>query len=75
MLRSLLIGLAVQEHIAALLELGIRWAKRSEATLVGLGVVDEPGIRATEPAWPVRGTPGKDPVMYMSYDARIAEVD
>ena len=59
---------------AVVAELGIRWAQRSGATLVGLGIVDEPGIRAIEPAWPVGGTPGVDPVYYMGYEARLADV-
>ena len=70
----ILIGLDAPQHGAVVAELGIRWAQRSGATLVGLGIVDEPGIRAIEPAWPVGGTPGVDPVMYMGYEARLAVV-
>ena len=70
----ILIGLDAPEHGAVVAELGIRWAQRSGATLVGLGIVDEPGIRAIEPAWPVGGTPGVDPVYYMGYEARLAVV-
>ena len=62
MLGSILIGLDTPKHAAALADLGIRWAKRTDATLVGLAIVDEPGIRAIEPAFPVGGTPGVDPV-------------
>jgi nucleotide-binding universal stress UspA family protein len=74
MLGSILIGLDTPKHAAALVELGIRWAQRPGATLVGLAVVDEPGIRAIEPAFPVGGTPGVDPVYYMGYEARLADV-
>ena len=70
----ILIGLDAPKHGAVVAELGIRWAQRSGATLVGLGIVDEPGIRAIEPAWPVGGTPGVDPVYYMGYEARLAVV-
>ena len=70
----ILIGLDAPKHGAVVAELGIRWAQRSGATLVGLGIVDEPGIRAIEPAWPVGGTPGVDPVYYMGYEARLADV-
>ena len=61
MLGSILIGLDTPKHCTGLVELGIRWATQPRATLVGLGVVDEPGIRAVEPAFPVGGTPGVDP--------------
>jgi len=42
--------------------------------LVGLGIVDEPGARAIEPAWPVGGKSGRGPIMYLGYDARLAEI-
>ncbi len=71
----ILIGLDTLKHAAVLADLGIRWAQRFDAALVGLGIVDEPGIRAIEPAWPVGGTPGVDPVYYMGYDARLALVN
>jgi hypothetical protein len=69
-----LIALDASAHVAVLAELGIRWARRLGAALVGLAVVDEPGIRALEPAKPVGGTLGVDPVYYMGYEARLAEV-
>ncbi len=75
MLGSILIGLDSPGHGAALVELGIRWGRRSGTTLVGLGIVDEPGIRAIEPFWAVGGTPGVDPVYYEGYDARLARVN
>ncbi len=69
-----LAGLDEHKHVTVVTELGIRWAKRRGAMLVGLAVVDEPGIRAVEPTWPVGGTPGVDPVYYMGYEARLATV-
>jgi nucleotide-binding universal stress UspA family protein len=74
MLGSVLIGLDTAKHADTLVELGIRWAKPTGATLVGLGVVDEPGIRAIEPAFPVGGTPDVDPVIHRGYEARMADV-
>jgi len=74
-LGSMLIGLDSTRHGATLVELGIRWGRPFGATLVGLGIVDEPGIRAIEPLWPVGGKPGVDPVYYMGYHARMADVD
>ncbi|MEW4567332.1 universal stress protein [Tautonia sp. JC769] len=51
MLRSVLVGLDGSEHGDAALELGLRWAKRFNALLVGLGVIDEPGIHGAEETW------------------------
>jgi nucleotide-binding universal stress UspA family protein len=48
MLRTILVGLDGSEHGDAALGLGIRWAKRFDALLVGMGCVDEPGIRGPE---------------------------
>ncbi len=73
MIRSILIGLDTSEHVGALAEMGIRWGRRFDATLVGLAIVDEPGIRALEPLGPVGGTPGVNPVYYVGYDNRMAE--
>jgi nucleotide-binding universal stress UspA family protein len=73
MLSSILIGLDAPDHAAALEELGIRWARRFGATLVGLATIDEPGIRAIEPLGPVGGTPGVNPVYYVGYENRMAE--
>ena len=75
MLGSILIGLDAPRHCAALAEPAIRWARRSGATLVGLGIIDEPGVRAIEPAFPVGGKPGVDPVYYRGYDNRLKELD
>lgn len=51
MLRSILVGLDGSEHSDSALELGIRWAKRFDAMLVGIGIVDEPGIHGPEEFW------------------------
>lgn len=75
MLRRILIGLDNTPASAAALRLGVVWARRSGATLVGLAIVDEPGIRAIEPAWPVGGKPGTDPVYYMGYEPRLAALE
>ncbi len=45
MLKSILIGLDGTRCSAKAVELAVRWAHRTEATLVGLAVVDEPAIR------------------------------
>jgi nucleotide-binding universal stress UspA family protein len=74
MLGSVLIGLDTSKHGTTAGELAIHWARQQDACLVGLAIVDEPGIRALEPAFPVGGTPGVDPVLYMGYQARIAQV-
>jgi nucleotide-binding universal stress UspA family protein len=73
MLRSILIGLDTPEHIGAVTEMGIRWAKRFDARLAGLAIVDEPGIRAIEPLGPIGGSIGSNPVYYMGYENRMAE--
>ncbi len=73
MIRSILVGLDTPEHVEVLGEVGIRWASRFGAELVGLAIVDEPGIRAIEPLGPVGGKPGVNPVYYMGYDNRMAE--
>lgn len=44
MARSILVGLDGSSHGAAAVEFGIRQAKQSNALLVGLGIIDEPGI-------------------------------
>jgi len=49
MLRSILIGLDGSAYSNAAIDLGIRWARRFDAMLVGLGVVDKPTICALEP--------------------------
>jgi len=49
MLRSILIGLDSSACYDAVVELGIRWAQRFDAVLVGLGIVDEPAVHKHEP--------------------------
>jgi nucleotide-binding universal stress UspA family protein len=73
MLSCLLVVLDDSAGSAAALELGIRWAQRFQAELVGMAIVDEPGIRAVEPAWPVGGEPGKDPVYYLGYEEHLKQ--
>jgi nucleotide-binding universal stress UspA family protein len=70
-----LIGLDSTASRTSLVELAVRWARQSSATLVGLAIVDEPGIRAIEPAFPVGGTPGVDPVYYVGYESRLTEAE
>jgi nucleotide-binding universal stress UspA family protein len=49
MIRTILIGLDGSAHSEAAVELGLRWARRTQAVLVGLGVIDEPTILRPEP--------------------------
>lgn len=51
MLKSMLVGLDGSDHGDTALELGLRWASRYEALLVGLGIIDEPGIHGAEETW------------------------
>lgn len=55
MLTSILIGLDGSPYSEVALDLGIAWAKRFDAQLVGLGIVDEPTIRSNE-AVPIGGS-------------------
>jgi nucleotide-binding universal stress UspA family protein len=48
MLQSVLIALDISPYSTPAMELGICWGKTLGALLVGLGVVDEPGIRRGE---------------------------
>jgi nucleotide-binding universal stress UspA family protein len=48
MLKSILVGLDGSSSSATAVELGIQWAKRFNALLVGLGIVDEATIRKPE---------------------------
>ncbi len=48
MLKSILVGLDGSPHSRVAVELGIRWAKRFDALVVGLGIIDEPTIRHPE---------------------------
>jgi nucleotide-binding universal stress UspA family protein len=49
MLTSILIGLDGSPFSHAAVELGLRWAKRFDAVLCGIGIVDEPTIVRPEP--------------------------
>ena len=49
MLQSLLVGVDGSEYSEAAVELGIRWAQRSGAVLVGLGIIDAPTISKPQP--------------------------
>lgn len=48
MVRSILAGLDGSAYSRSAVELGIRWARRFDAFLVGLSIVDEPTIREPE---------------------------
>jgi nucleotide-binding universal stress UspA family protein len=48
--RSLLVGIDGSPAGEAALDLAIRWATRDRALVVGLGIVDEPGIHGPEEA-------------------------
>ena len=56
MLRGILIGLDGSPSSCAAVDLGIRWARCFKALLVGLGVVDRPGICRPEPTGIAGGT-------------------
>jgi nucleotide-binding universal stress UspA family protein len=75
MLASILIGLDPIYHNDERMDALCCWAKPSGATLVGLGVIDEPGIRAVEPAWPVGGKSESDPLLYHGYEGRLADAN
>ena len=49
MLRSVLVGVDGSEYSTAAVALGIQWAQRSGAVLVGLGIIDAPTICKPEP--------------------------
>jgi nucleotide-binding universal stress UspA family protein len=49
MVKSILIGLDGSTYSTAALELGIRWAQKADALLVGLGIIDAPTICRPEP--------------------------
>jgi nucleotide-binding universal stress UspA family protein len=49
MLRSVLIGVDGSPYSRTAVELGIGWAGRTGAMLVGLGIIDEPDIRTPTP--------------------------
>jgi nucleotide-binding universal stress UspA family protein len=71
MLRSILVGLDGSPQTAFTLELGIEWARRHDALLVGIGVIDEPGIAKAKPVL-LGGPPYADPIFFREHvaDAR-----
>ena len=58
--RSILVGLDVSSYAAAAVELWIEWARRFDAVLVGLGIIDQPTICKPEPV-SVGGMAYKEP--------------
>ncbi len=56
MLKGILVGLDGSEYGPIATMLGIEWSKSTGATLVGLGVIDEPGITAPSPSPMISGT-------------------
>ena len=63
MLRSILVGLDGSPQTESTLELGIAWAQRHEALLVGLGVVDAPAVARANPVL-LGGSPYADPIFF-----------
>ncbi len=55
-MRSLLVGLDGSGDCLPAVDLGIKWAKRFDSLLVGIGVVDEPAIRGSQPEGKVSST-------------------
>jgi nucleotide-binding universal stress UspA family protein len=66
-MRSILVGLDGSEDCLPAVDLGIRWAKRFDSLLVGIGVVDEPAIRGFQPEGKVSAT------YQVAYDQLLAE--
>jgi nucleotide-binding universal stress UspA family protein len=64
MLRSILVGLDGSDYSRSAIEVGIYLARKTDALLVGLGVVDEPTIREAEPRLIGGGVPYAEPVLY-----------
>lgn len=49
MLQSMVVGIDGSVYSTSAVELGIRWAQRWDAVLVGLGIVDTPTICKAQP--------------------------
>jgi nucleotide-binding universal stress UspA family protein len=49
MLKTILIGLDGSPYSTSAVDLGIQWARRFDAMVVGLGIIDEPSITRPEP--------------------------
>lgn len=50
MVHSILIGLDGSPYSDTAVELGVRWATRTQSVLVGIGIVDEPTVRRSQQA-------------------------
>jgi nucleotide-binding universal stress UspA family protein len=64
MLRSILVGLDGSDYSRSAIDVGIYLARKTQALLVGLGIVDEPAIRDAEPRLIGAGVPYAEPVLY-----------
>jgi nucleotide-binding universal stress UspA family protein len=64
MVRSILVGLDGSDYSRSAIAVGIYLARKTNALLVGLGVVDEPTIREAEPRLIGGGVPYAEPVLY-----------
>jgi nucleotide-binding universal stress UspA family protein len=64
MLRSILVGLDGSDYSRSAVAAGIYLARKTNALLVGLGVIDEPTIREAEPRLVGGGVPYAEPVLY-----------
>lgn len=62
MVKSMLIGLDGSPFSHAAVELGLRWAKQTDAMLVGIGIVDELGVVNPIPSPVIPGLPPIDPM-------------
>lgn len=49
MIKSILVGLDGSAYSDVAVAMGLGWAKRSDALLVGIGIIDAPGILEAEP--------------------------
>jgi nucleotide-binding universal stress UspA family protein len=68
MLKSILIGLDGSPQTPSTLELAIEWARRHDALLVGLGIVDAPGIAQAKRVL-LGGPPYADPIYFREHTA------
>lgn len=70
MLRSILIGLDASASGSAAVEVGIQWAKRCDAVLVGLGIVDESVVSQRQPVLVGSGYHGSHDESWLLTDTR-----
>ena len=66
-MRTILVGLDGSQDCASAVDLGIKWAKRFECLLIGIGVVDEPAIRGCSPEGHI------SPSYQVAYDQLLKE--